>query len=233
MTAQPAGVICRRGDLHEPIAKANNSSSTDSPGPDWTVLVKKIQDGDDQGMEELYRVFSRGVRFYLCRHMGADELEDKVHDIFLIVVKAIQRGDLREPERLMGFVRTVVRRQLASYIDQAVHRRTDEVDMDVAIRLIDIGSNPELNALAREKVNLVRTVLEHMSSRDREVLSRFYLREQSPEQICREMHLSETQFRLLKSRAKARFAELGQRRVEGGIIRSVKLQLARAYRIAS
>ena len=35
---------------------------------------------------------------------------------------------------------------------------------------------------------------------------------QTPEQICSEMDLTETQFRLIKSRAKARYGELGQRR---------------------
>jgi RNA polymerase sigma-70 factor (ECF subfamily) len=99
------------------------------------------------------------------------------------------------------------------------------------IRLIDIGSNPEVTAIARQRVDLARSVLEKMTSRDREILSRFYLREQSQEQICTEMDLSETQFRLLKSRAKQRFADLGRRQVEGGIVRSVMLQLARTHRI--
>jgi Protein of unknown function (DUF2384) len=48
-------------------------------------------------------------------------------------------------------------------------------------------------------------VLAALSAKEREVLTRFYLREQSAERICREMDLSHTDFRLLKSRAKARF----------------------------
>jgi hypothetical protein len=35
--------------------------------------------------------------------------------------------------------------------------------------------------------------------------------EQTQQEICDEMSLSETQFRLLKSRAKARFGELGRK----------------------
>jgi DNA-directed RNA polymerase specialized sigma subunit len=56
-------------------------------------------------------------------------------------------------------------------------------------------------------------VLRGISRRDREILTRFYLYEQTQEQICDEMNLTETQFRLLKSRAKARFGELGRRRL--------------------
>ena len=66
-------------------------------------------------MEELYQLFSKGIRFYLCRQLGPQELDDKVHDTFVVVVQAIRRGDLREPERLMGFVRTIVRRQVAAH----------------------------------------------------------------------------------------------------------------------
>ena len=58
-------------------------------------------------------------------------------------------------------------------------------------------------------------VLKGLSSRDREILTRFYLQEESQEQICREMKLTDTQFRLLKSRAKARFGEMGRRKLEG------------------
>ena len=85
--------------------------------------MERIHGGDESGMEELYRLFGRGIRYYLCRQLGHQELDDKVHDTFVIVVQAIRRGELREPDRLMGFVRTVVRRQVAAYIDDAVHSR--------------------------------------------------------------------------------------------------------------
>ncbi len=67
-------------------------------------------------------------------------------------------------------------------------------------------------ALAREKAQIMKSALAAMSRRDREILERFYLREQTPEQICAEMNLTDTQFRLHKSRAKARLAALGQKK---------------------
>jgi RNA polymerase sigma-70 factor (ECF subfamily) len=59
----------------------------------------------------------------------------------------------------------------------------------------------------------MRDILAKLSERDREILTRFYLHEESQEQICGEMNLTETQFRLLKSRAKARFGEIGKRKL--------------------
>jgi RNA polymerase sigma factor (sigma-70 family) len=165
-------------------------------------------------MEELYRLFSRGIRFYFYRQMGSQDLEDKIHDTFLIVVQAIRRGELREPERLMGFVRTVTRRQVASYIEDVVHSRREEVSLEPGTVLADHTSSPEDAAIKAEKFEILERTLRHMSARDREILTRFYIHEQSQEEICRDMELTETQFRLLKSRAKGRFGEIGKRRVD-------------------
>lgn len=179
----------------------------------WALLVERIRGGQTDGMEELYQLFLKGIRFYLCRQLGAQELDDKVHDTFVVVVQAIRRGELREPERLMGFVRTIVRRQVAAHIDRAVHLRREQIDVDSGLRIVDPNTNPEENAMFRQRLELIEHVLGELGDRDREILTRFYLREQGQEQICSEMDLTETQFRLLKSRAKARFGELGKKKL--------------------
>jgi len=181
--------------------------------PAWAELVHKIKLNDTAGLEELYRVFTRGIRFYLCRQLGPQDLDDRVHDTFLTVAQAIQRGDLREPERLMGYVRTIVRRKVAAQIEENVHSRKHEIDLDWGLAVRDAASNPEQNAIQSQNEDIARRVLKSIAPRDREILIRFYLEEQSAEQICEEMSLTETQFRLLKSRAKARFGELGKRKV--------------------
>ncbi len=196
------------------------------PGPgyspvEWGILVSQIKAGEETGMEQLYKLFSRGIRYYLCRQLGPQELEDKVHDTFLIVVNAIRRGDLREPERLMGFVRTVVRRQVAAYIEQAVHNRREQADLETGVTVADRKQNPEQEAMIRQKAELMESALSALSDRDREILIRFYLKEQPQEQICREMDLTETQFRLLKSRAKAKFGEIGKKKLAASGIFSV------------
>jgi RNA polymerase sigma-70 factor (ECF subfamily) len=188
---------------------------------EWGILVSQIKAGEESGMEQLYKLFSRGIRYYLCRQLGPQELEDKVHDTFLIVVNAIRRGDLREPERLMGFVRTVVRRQVAAYIEQAVHNRREQADLETGITVADRKQNPEQEAMIRQKAELMESALSALSGRDREILVRFYLREQPQEQICKEMDLTETQFRLLKSRAKAKFGEIGKKKLASTGIFSV------------
>lgn len=164
-------------------------------------------------MEELYRVFSRGVRFYLYRQLGYQDLEDTLHDTFLAVTQAIRRGELRDPDRLMGFVWTIVRRHLASLIEQTVNQRNQRTEVEGASRVTDRRPDPEWAAIGKQHQIMAYRVLNEVSGRDREILVRFYLQEQTQEEICRDMQLSDTQFRLLKSRAKARFAALGRKRL--------------------
>jgi RNA polymerase sigma-70 factor (ECF subfamily) len=181
--------------------------------PSWVDVVERVRMGDPSGMEDLYSTFSRGIKFFLYRQLGPQDLDDKVHDIFLIVTEAIRRGELREPERLMGYVRTVVRRQVAAHIDDAVQARRNCSDSEMRSGLSDRRPNPERSIIDQQNEELAMRVLRSLNRRDRDVLIRFYLDEQAPSQICDEMGLSETQFRLIKSRAKARFGELTRRRL--------------------
>jgi RNA polymerase sigma-70 factor (ECF subfamily) len=176
----------------------------------WSELVERIHAGDSAGMEELYRLFSRGIRYFLCRQLGSHDIDDKIHDVFVVITQAIQRGDLREPDRLMGYVRTVVRRQIAAHIESAMYTRRNVSDIDSGTAIPDEAADPEQAAMRLQNKELVEQLLSSISPRDREILTRFYLREEPQQHICREMKLTETQFRLIKSRAKARFGELGR-----------------------
>jgi RNA polymerase sigma-70 factor (ECF subfamily) len=196
--------------------QSRSAQPTASPAPDWTSMVNRIRDGDSAAMAELYAIFAKGIRYFLLRNLGPEDLDDKVHDCFVIVTQAILNGDLREPERLMGYVRTVVKRQIAASIDVAVQQRRNRVDFeDSLFTLSDWRENPERNVIAIQRAEIARKVLNGVSRRDRDILNRFYVLEQTQEQICAEMGLSYNQFRLLKSRAKARFGELGKRLAAG------------------
>jgi RNA polymerase sigma-70 factor, ECF subfamily len=196
-----------------PEVKTDYANTSSGQAVEWAAIVAQIKSGEDSGLEFLYKQFSRGIRYYLCRHLGPEELDDRVHDTFLVVVQALRKGDLREPERLMGFVRTIVRRQVAAYIDQAVITRRDQADIESGIAVVDAKSNPEQEAIAKQKKELMISVLQSLGERDRDILIRFYLNEEPQEEICRDMSLTETQFRLLKSRAKARFGEIGKKKL--------------------
>jgi RNA polymerase sigma-70 factor (ECF subfamily) len=196
------------------VQRSGATSRTVFAPVDWNVLVAQVKAGEDGGMEQLYKLFRRGIRYYLARQLGPHDLNDKVHDTFLIVVKAIQRGDLREPERLMGFVRTVAHRQVAAYIEANVrNRREQPEDATAGLLVADRKNNPEQAVVCRQRAELMKSALGQLSERDREILIRFYLHEQPQAQICLEMKLTETQFRLMKSRAKAKLGDIGKKKL--------------------
>ena len=70
---------------------------------------------------------------------------------------------------------------------------------------------PERTAILNEQNRVMRRVLRELSHREREVIKRFYVNEQSPAQICSEMTLTRSQFRSLKSKASGRFEKLSQK----------------------
>ncbi|MGA2269365.1 MAG: sigma-70 family RNA polymerase sigma factor [Bryobacteraceae bacterium] len=181
--------------------------------PSWSLLVEQVRNGDPSALEQMYHIFSKGIRFFLCRQLGPQDLDDRVHDVFLIIAQSIQKGDLREPERFMGYVRTIVRRHVAAHIDEVVKARRTQTGLEFGMTLSDHHLNPELSAIEHQNQELALRILHGLPKRDREVLIRFYLEEQPPDRIRREMHLTETQFRLIKSRAKARFGDLGRTRL--------------------
>ncbi len=180
----------------------------------WVDLVARVQANDPVGLEVLYNFFAKGARFYFCRHLGLEELDDRVHDTFLVVVERLKRGELREPDRLMGFIRTILRRQVATYVRNTVADKRDITPLDAESEYcLDFRGCPEERIIDLESVDIMERVMRAMSLREREILTRFYLLEQPPESICKEMRISMTQFRLMKSRAKGRFGALGRRSV--------------------
>jgi RNA polymerase sigma-70 factor (ECF subfamily) len=183
------------------------------PEVDWKVTVQQIRDGDPAGEELLYSRLAAGARLFLRRKLRIEDVEDRVHDLFVTVVGAIRRGELREPERLMGFVRTILNRQLSLEIARLVQNRRTSVDVALAGDLKAHEANPEEEAAAHQKVELMKDALRGMSERDFEILTRFYLHEQPAEQIRKEMGLTQTQFDLLKARAKGRLMQSVQRKL--------------------
>ena len=202
------------GSLSCPSAElANVGDRATDALPKNADLVYRVQQGDAAGMAELYEYISLGLRPYLARQLRSQDLRDKIHSIFVDVVVAIRRGQLREPQRLMGFARTIARRKVSGYIDAAASDRRNQVEIGSVFWLASPLATPESAMISRERQDLVRSTLAHLSEREGEILSRFYMQEQSQAQICSEMGLSHTQYRLLKWRSKAHFEQLSLKQI--------------------
>jgi RNA polymerase sigma-70 factor, ECF subfamily len=70
-------------------------------------FVSRIMAGDRQAEAELIDSYSRGGRIIIRRAGGATIIDDLCQETFRIVLEKIRSGDIREPERLSGFIRGV------------------------------------------------------------------------------------------------------------------------------
>lgn len=172
---------------------------------DWTNLVSRVQRGQRSGIEGLRQIFAKGIRFFIRRQYGSQELEDNVDTILSIVIRAIQHGHLENPEQLAGLVLATVRRNFGCSSDHAIYESRDNVMMEIGYR------EPDRRSVFTYNVELMKVALGELSERDRETLIRFYLRVQTLKEICEAMNVTEAEFWLLESRTSARFAELKQK----------------------
>jgi RNA polymerase sigma factor (sigma-70 family) len=187
--------------------------------PEWfDQVVQEVRSQNPEAEALLYQVLHRGFQYYLYRHVHTDQVEDEIQEIYMIVLRAIRENKLRSHQALLSYARRVVKYRIVSHIEDAIDERKHLVQEEswafTGLRDTCESSDPDKVLELRQKIDLVKTCLNEMPARDRELLTRFYLLRQSEEFICREMNLNATQFRLNKSRAKERFGQLGQRKVE-------------------
>jgi RNA polymerase sigma factor (sigma-70 family) len=150
------------------------------------------------------------ARAHLFRKIDPQSVNDQIHEITVIVLEAIRGGVLRDPRRVMGFVRTIARRRVAAFVRDSIRVRRQVGQNGFVHQTSSSEPSPEAQACRSENLERVRRALQSLRVRDREILIRFYYREQDPKQICREMRLTQTQYRLFKSRAIAKCIDLTQ-----------------------
>ena len=173
-------------------------------------LVENVRLSKPAALEELYGLV-KNFTFFLMRQLGADDLQDSLHDIFLAVVQAIRAGKLRNPERLTAFVTAVTRFHTYTQIDIRVRNRNRNIVVD-GMDVPD-STNLEQRVYRKQKLRLVREMLHAMTPLDREVICRFYLEDHPKEQMGRDGKLTPNQFRNIKSQAKLTLTSMGRRRV--------------------
>lgn len=173
---------------------------------DPASFVHRLTHGDCRAIEELYVVLRPIVNHY-TRNSPVQDAEDVFHELLMVVLERLARGELREPSALVGYLHGVVRRQVATRILRIVQQRNRAADFVEATARDD---NPERDCLRNEQRAIIERGLHLLAKRDSELLTRFYLRGEDHEHICREMQLTSTQFRVFKSRAKKKLTQWAQ-----------------------
>jgi len=174
-------------------------------------LVRRIMAGEAGAEDELVERYGRGILIVLRRMVrNPCTAKDLCQDALRLIVEKVRRGDVREPEKLSGFICSLARNIAKDYL----RRMPRGVSLEDAETSSISDSSPDQlsHVLREERANAIRQVLKELNSdRDREMLYRFYLAEEDKEKICADLALSALHFNRVLHRARERFRKLYQK----------------------
>ena len=179
-------------------------TSPGKTGPEVLLLA----DGPD--VAEL----RRGVLFLLRRQVQDPALaEDLCGEAFRIVLERLQREPLEDPDKLPAFLAQTARNLAIAEWRKRGRQNTVTGEEEAIAAQADDRSDAAAELLDRQRSEAVRRVLEEMgTARDRELLTRYYLRDEGKAEICRSLGLTENHFHRVIFRARERFRVLLQAR---------------------
>lgn len=177
-------------------------------------LVRRIRGGDAGAEAELVARFGEGLAFLLRRwtrdHAAA---EDLYQETFRLALEKIRRGEVRDPERLAGFLRSLAKNLSIHFYRRGASREVREEDLESAPEPAESETGQLDQLLRQEKADAVRQVLKELASeRDRQILFRFYIAEEDKEHIRSDLGLSSPDFNMVLFRARRRYRDLYERR---------------------
>jgi RNA polymerase sigma-70 factor, ECF subfamily len=180
-------------------------------------LVGRIRAGDAAAESELVARYRRGVTIVIHRASSdSSAVDDLYQQTFQIALEKIRRGDVREPERLSGFICSLARNLVIDHFRKvAAHRFTGFVE---GAQAADPSPGPLEDLLKVERASIVRSVLAELpSERDREILFRFYIAEDEKDSICRDLVLTSLHFNRVLFRARERYRDLYEETTRRGV----------------
>lgn len=177
-------------------------------------LVSRIETGDSQAEDELVRHYVPTVRLILLRRTRNPQLaNDLCQDTFVIVLRRLRAGELREPLALSAFIHKIAINlsiEHFRYEKRFVHMPDEIISLqrpqsDTKVQHID-------QARARKLIN--QALAQLGVARDREILKRFFLQDEDKQTICDQLDLSTEHFDKVLFRAKQRMRKLIEQQAE-------------------
>lgn len=175
-------------------------------------IIAQIAAGDRAAETDLVNRFQRGVTLLARKYARPNEsrIADIVQTVLMNTLERLRLGSLREAAALPGYLRTCVINEVTMmYRDKNTTSDEDVSTADGKIAELTTSDTPELRA---SRAELLRNVLRAIDSlpvpRDRELLIRFYLREESRDEVCAALRIDEGHFRRVLHRARERLHDL-------------------------
>ena len=180
-----------------------------------TDLVRRIGAGDSQAETLLWERYSAGIYFLLIRRTNdPDMAEDFRSETFRIALEKLRGAGLDDAERLAAYLRGIAVNLVLGDIRKKARRNTwfdtetvEQVSDDQP-GVFDLVSRDE----AAAEIRIYMTEL--TVTRDRQILTRYYLDEVDKQTICGELDIDLSHFNRVLFRARQRLKEILQRKMQ-------------------
>ena len=170
-------------------------------------LADRIFEGDGEAEQELVtRYGPRVMRMLQAISHNRWWAEDVHQETFAIVLRRLRRRRLEDPAALAQFVRCTARNVLMAMNRKRRLRAETEVEGALIEDFVDPEPGQLMRVMRAEQSDLVRrTIAIVRPARYRQLLVRFYMKEEPKETICAELGLSSVHFNRVLFRARRRF----------------------------
>lgn len=168
-------------------------------------LVNRVQNSESAAEAEMVERYSRGLRYLLRRKIRNTQLaEDLLQETWAIALVKIREKGLDNPGRLAGYLAGIAN-NLAIGEQRRVHRQRTAVNSEIVALIPDESESPFRQAARAEICKQVQEILGDLKKeRDREILQRFYVREEDKASICQRLGVDSVHFNRVLYRARQR-----------------------------
>jgi len=171
------------------------------------VYLERLRTGDVETERHFLAYFGELILIKVRARRRAYPLgEDVRQETFLRVLRALRSSGLRDPGSLGAFVNSVCNNVLLEFgRSQSRHRPP----LEEPPALPDLSTpSPEARLMTEERKRAVRSVIELLPHKDRELLRALFLEDRDKSELCRELGVNRDYLRVLLHRAKNQFRAL-------------------------
>ena len=170
--------------------------------------LDRLRSGDFRTEEHFVSYFSQLIQLKLRSRLNSREaIEDVRQEIFARVFAVLRSSEgLRQPDRLGAFVNSVCNNVLLEHYRSSARNTPVETD-DESTEIPDSRQDILGDVMTRQTVQVVRTVLDDLSERDRRLLREVFLEERDKDEVCADFGVDRNYLRVLLHRAKQTFKD--------------------------
>jgi RNA polymerase sigma-70 factor (ECF subfamily) len=171
--------------------------------------VDRLRGGDPATEQHFVSYFGQILGIMLrARRLPPERVDDVRQETFARVLVTLRRDGVRQPERFGAFVNSICKNVLHENIRESYKSQPLETGhLEPPDKIIDL----ERSLISSQTKEQVRTILDEMGQRDRELLRAIFLEEGDKDEVCRRFGVDRDYLRVRLHRAKERFRLLYQK----------------------